>query len=297
MAVRKRSIRADWEDLRVLIELARLGSLSATARALGITHATVSRRIASLEASLCQQLVMRDGGRYVLTDAGTRILAAAAPMAASADAVLRAATGFGELLTGAVRITATEMVAKFLVLPAIEEILGRFPGIEVYLNVTQANLNLARSDADIAIRLAKPAPDSGLVASKVNELTYHLYGSRSYVESRRPEQLQFIGYPAEVADWPESKMIDNHAAGRKIALRMNHLGNRIEAARLGMGIALLPSLMAEEYADLVRISRGSPVMRRDVFVILHEDNLEVPRMKACVQVLTETIRKNIPVRG
>ncbi len=297
MAVRKRSIRADWEDLRVLVELAAQGTLSATARALGITHATVSRRIANLEASLCQPLFIREAGRYVLTEAGRRIVAAASPMAQGADAVLRAATGFGERLTGPVRITATESVAKFLVLPALKEIGRRYPDIEIYLNVTQANLNLARSDADIAVRLAKPAADSGLVATKINELTYHMYGSRSYVESRRPEQFQYIGYPAEVADWPESQAIDRHADGKFIALRINHLGNRIEATRLGLGIALLPSLMAEEYPDLARVSRGGPVMRRDVFVIIHRDNRDVPRIKACISVLTDLIRKHPTNRG
>lgn len=289
MSDQKRSPKVDWEDLRVLVELARHGSLSATARALGVTHVTVSRRLANLEADLAQPLFMRDSGRYVLTEAGKRILELAGPMSECADAIIRTATGLQAKLAGPVRMTATEAVGVHIVMPAIREIRNRFPDIDLDLRITNVNMNLARNDADVAVRLSKPEPDAGVVGFKVAELAYHLYGARSYVDGRKPELFEYIGYPPEFANWPEPRALDELARGARQALSINHLSNRIVATRLGLGLALLPSVMAEEWSELVRVSRGSPVMRRDIYVLVHEDLKDVPRIKACFEVLVETI--------
>jgi len=290
MPVKSRSVRLDWEDLRVLIELARRGSLSATARALGVTHVTVSRRIANLETDLAQLLFTRESGRYVLTEAGKRILELASPMADRAEAIVRIVSGFHADVAGAVRITATEAVGIYVVMPALKEIRHQYPDLDLDLRISQQNLNLARSDADIAIRLSEPAADSGLFGFKVTELAYHLYGARSYVDARKPELFEYIGYAPEFATWPEAQALDRIARGGRTAVRINHLGNRIQATRLGLGLSLLPAQMAEPWPELVRVSRGAPIMKRDVWVLMHEDLKDVPRIAACFDLLVETIR-------
>jgi len=291
MADQNRSARVDWEDLRVLLELARLGSLSATARALGVTHVTISRRIANLERDLDQALFVREAGRYVLTEAGRRITELAGPMAASSEAVLRAASELQSRLTGPVRVTATEAVGIHIVMPGLRELRRRHPDLEIDLQITQQNLSLSRNAVDVAVRLARPDGDTGLVGVKAAELIYHLYAARSYVEGRKPEQLEYIGYSQEFSGWIEAQTLERIAGGGRLSMRINHLGNRIEAARLGLGAALIPEVMAELVPELVRIGRGEPIMRRDVFVLMHEDLKEVPRVKACFEALVETIRR------
>lgn len=285
----KRSIRVDWEDLRVLVELARQGSLSAAARSLGVTHVTISRRIANLEADLGQPLFSREAGRYVLTEAGKHILELAHPMSKSADAIVRAAAGLHAKLTGPVRITATEAVGIYVLMPGLKEIRTRYPELDLDLRISQQNLSLTRSDADIAVRLAAPAPDSGLIGVKIAELGYYVYGARSYVDGRDPELFEYIGYAPEFATWPEAQTLDRIARGGRTAVRINHLSNRIEAARLGLGLALIPAMMADVWPELVRVSRGDPVMRREVWVLVHQDLKDVPRIKACFDVLAEAI--------
>jgi len=294
MNIKIRSARLDWEDLRVLVELARRGSLSATARMLGVTHVTVSRRIANLEADLGQSLFSRESGRYVLTEAGKRVLELASPMAEQAEAIVRAASGFHETISGLVRITATEAVGAYLLMPSLKAIRGRYPDVDLDLRITQQNLSLARSDAEIAVRLAGPESDSSLLGVKVADLQYHLYGARSYVDRRKPELFEYIGYAAEFANWPEAQALDGIAKGGRTAVRINHLGNRIEATRLGLGLALMPSLMAEPWPELVRVSRGPPLLTREIWVLVHQDLKDVPRIKACVELLVETIRSGSP---
>jgi DNA-binding transcriptional LysR family regulator len=290
MNIKNSSGRLDWEDLRVLVALARRGSLSATARMLGVTHVTVSRRVANLEADLGQPLFSRESGRYVLTEAGKRVLELASPMADQAEAIVRAASGFRETIAGLVRITATETVGTYLLMPGLKAIRTRYPDVDLDMRFSQQNLSLARSDAEIAVRLAKPAPDSGLFGVKVMDLYYHLYGARSYVDHRKPELFEYIGYAPEFANWPETQVLDSLAKGGRTAVRINHLGNRIEAARLGLGLALLPSIMAEPWPELVRISSGPHVFTREIWVLVHQDLKDVPRIKVCVELLVETMR-------
>jgi len=287
-ADKKRSVRVNWEDLRVLIELAKQGSLSATARALGITHVTVSRRIASLEADLDQVLFVRENGRFVLTDAGKRVLAHANPMAGSAEAIVRAASGLQSNTKGPVRVTATEAISTYVVMPALRQIHTRYPDIDLELRVTQANVNLARNDADIAIRLAKP-DDPALWSIKAARLDYHLYGARSYTEGLKPDAFEYIGYTLEFANWLEYQTLEALAKDGRIALRCNHLGNRIAAARHGLGLALLPVIMAETYPELVRISKGKAPMHRDAYIVVHSDLRQVPRVKASCEALLDCI--------
>jgi len=298
MNTKNRSARLDWEDLRVLVELARRGSLSATARALGVTHVTVSRRIANLEADLGQVLFSRESGRYVLREAGKRVLELAGPMAEQAEAIMRAASSFHEAIAGLVRITATEAVGAYLLMPCLTAIRQRFPDVDLDLRISQQNLSLARSDAEIAVRLAGPSPDSGLLGTKVTDLHYYLYGARAYVDHRKPELFEYIGYAPEFANWPEAQALDGIARGGRTAVRINHLGNRIEAARLGLGLALLPSIMADSWPELVRVSRGAPVLSREIWVLVHQDLKDVPRIKVCVELLAETIQSlQSPSRG
>src|SRR5690349_15520097 len=93
MAVKKRTVAPDWEDVHFFLELTRLGSLSAAARSLGVTHATVGRRIASLEAMLRVQLFDRHGGKFTLTPAGEAAAVAAGIMADGAQAIRRMTAG------------------------------------------------------------------------------------------------------------------------------------------------------------------------------------------------------------
>ncbi|MBS0243031.1 MAG: LysR family transcriptional regulator [Proteobacteria bacterium] len=275
----------------MLIELANQGSLSGAARALGVTHVTVSRRIANLEADLGQPMFTREGGRYVLTEQGKRILEIAAPMSSSADAIMRAASGLQANFARPVRITATEAVGLHLVLPGLKIIRTRHPEFEVTFLVSQANLSLAKHDADVAVRLAKPEPGSGIIGSCVARLDYYIYASADYVASREPVDYEYIGYTQEFAGWREAVVLGDIAGNHRCAMRVNHLSNRIEAVRLGIGAALLPDLLADNTPGLVRVSQGRPAMHREVYVLMHEDLQNVPRVRACSEVLIECIRE------
>ncbi|HLO78989.1 MAG TPA: LysR family transcriptional regulator, partial [Magnetospirillum sp.] len=155
----------DWEDVRHFLALARHGTLSATARALGVNHATVARRVAALESALGRVLFDRRADGYALTADGRAVADEAAPMEAAALAALhRLDRGTG--LSGVVRVTTTRALADCFLAPRLGALAQAHPGIEVELVTGSRAFSLARREADVALRLGAPR-DSELRGRKL----------------------------------------------------------------------------------------------------------------------------------
>ncbi|HYF08639.1 MAG TPA: LysR family transcriptional regulator, partial [Acetobacteraceae bacterium] len=108
----------DWNDLRLVLALARAGTLSSAARTLGVNHSTAFRRLNAIEGRLGVRLFERlPGGAYVATSAGERVAAAAERVETEAAALDREITGRDHRLTGRVRLTASETFAYRLLAP------------------------------------------------------------------------------------------------------------------------------------------------------------------------------------
>jgi DNA-binding transcriptional LysR family regulator len=289
MIDRKRTALPDWTDLQFLVELARQGSLSAAARALGVTHATVARRIAALDASFGRPLFMRQAGRYVLTSVGAQIAALAVEMEEPALRVARAMAGVMPEIAGPVRITATDLIAPELVAPALAELQAAHPGLDLELIVSGENLSLARRDVDIALRIARPM-QGDLFTRKVGELGFYRYASRDYLKNRKSSGLEYIGYCNVSPDFPEVRAFEEIRGDDPIVMRTNHLSTRIAAVVNGVGAALLPKLGVGSNSNLQALDR-SPVVRRELWLIVHRDLRDVPRIRTCVEHLGKSIQR------
>jgi DNA-binding transcriptional LysR family regulator len=289
MIDRKRTALPDWTDLQFLVELARQGSLSAAARALGVTHATVARRIAALDATFGRPLFVRQAGRYMLTGVGSQIAALAVEMEEPALRVARAMAGVMPEIAGPVRITATDLIAPELVSPAIAELRADHPGLDLELIVSSENLSLARRDVDIALRLARPM-QGDLFTRKVGELGFYRYASRAYLKNRRGSSLEYIGYCNVSPDYPEVRALESICGSGQIVMRTNHLSSRFAAVLNGVGVALLPKLSAGARKELQALDRV-PVVKRELWLIVHRDLRDVPRIRTCVEHLGKSIQR------
>src|SRR3954470_4111321 len=142
----------DWDDLRVVLAVARGGTLSAAARALGITQPTVGRRIDGFERAVGARLFQRRPSGYVLTAAGRAVAGHAERIEREALAAERAITGRDAGLQGAVRITASEWLIARVIGPVLAGLIDRHRGLVIDLIADPRHLNLARREADIALR-------------------------------------------------------------------------------------------------------------------------------------------------
>ncbi len=274
----------DWNDLRYALELGRHGTLSGAARALHVNHATVARRIASLEASLGITLFERGARGYRTTAAAEPVLAAAEQVEApllrlGRESEARRSTD----IAGTIRITATEGVASHMVAPGLAGLRQRWPLLEVEIVVEHRSLSLARREAEIALRWARPTKGE-LFATRLGPVPYRLY--------RHPRAVDHVSVAAldeSLADLPESRWLSQQTDFRQ-AIRSNSMLPLIVAARSGACAILLPEFVGRHIPELVA-DDGKPPVTRELWLLLHRDLRKAPRVRATADYFTESIRK------
>ena len=167
--------RLDWDDLRYILTLARHASMSAAARQLAVTHSTVLRRIESIETKMAVRLFERLRTGYVTTAAGEalrRVAEQCEPLIAQAE---REIIGGDTRLTGQLRVTTAHVVAMHLLPSALAKFHTLHGKIEVEVRTARERLDLARREADVAIRMSSQVPDT-LVGRELGQVKIRVYG-------------------------------------------------------------------------------------------------------------------------
>jgi DNA-binding transcriptional LysR family regulator len=291
MADRNRTA-LDWEDLRFFLALARLGSLSAAARSLGVNHATVSRRVVALEQRLGADLFARRPTGYALTGRGEHVLAAAAMMENGAARIARAGPGADPtLLTGLVRLTTTPSVAEAFLLPRMGSLRADYPGIDIELVADRRQMSLSRHETDLALRLGRPA-DSALVGQRLATLSFGLYASPEVaaLHGAAPAGAPFISFDDSGALLPEAVWLREALPDARIALRANGQMAQAAAARAGLGVAPLPHFLAADDPQLRPLPFPSAPPPRDLWLLSRQNGDRAEHVRAVKQWLVELFR-------
>jgi DNA-binding transcriptional LysR family regulator len=186
-----RSVRFDWNRARAFLVTAEEGSLSAAARALGMTQPTLGRQVTALEEELGVLLFERVGRGLTLTTAGMDLLEHVRTMGEAANHVSLAASGQSQSIEGTICITASEVISAFLLPPILARLRRAHPGVRIKLVASNAIHDLRRREADIAIRSGRPT-DPNLVATRLRDTPARLYAT--------PHYLKQLGNPGTAAD-------------------------------------------------------------------------------------------------
>lgn len=195
-----RSVNFDWNQARAFLVTAEEGTLSAAARALGLTQPTLGRQVAALEEKLHVTLFERVGKSLTLTRSGLELLDHVREMGEAAGRLSLTASGQSQAVEGQVCITASDATAAYLLPPVLKRIREIAPGIEIEVAPSNALRDLRRREADIAIRHVRPdQPD--IVAKLIRETSAHLYAASAYLErygrpkvARDLDDAHFIGF-------------------------------------------------------------------------------------------------------
>jgi DNA-binding transcriptional LysR family regulator len=192
--------RFDWALVKSFLAVLDAGSLMGAARRLNAQQPTLSRHVAELEAQLGAPLFERTGRGVTPTAAALAIAEAARQMEAGAVALSRGLATARSAETGTVRISASAVAATWLLPPVISALQQAEPGIAIELVATNQLTNLLRREADIAVRMVRPAQGS-LVARKLGEVPITAAAHSSYLQRagtpRVPRDLsrhRLIGY-------------------------------------------------------------------------------------------------------
>ncbi|MFZ5691801.1 MAG: LysR family transcriptional regulator [Pseudomonadota bacterium] len=288
----------DWSDLRFVLAVARTGSALRAARALGVNQTTVMRRIAQLEESVGANLFERRQSGYHATALGERIAAVAARIDDEVNALESAIGAERRSLSGSVRLTTSEALASHVVAPLLSSFRKAHAGILIELMVDDRRLDLARGDADIALRTGSRPNGAGIVARRLPDVAWSVYCSRSYAEEYgAPASVEaldghpILGIDGALAGRPPQLFLTRAAPNSKVSARSNSLANLVSALKAGLGIAMLPCLIGDADAGLVRCLPPVKAVESEMWLIVREDAKSEPHVRAFADFLATEIQK------
>ena len=277
----------NWQDLRYVLAVARAGALAAAARGLRVDETTVARRIARAEAALGARLFDRIKGALTPTEAGQAVIAQAERVEATVDALTASAAGADAAVAGTVRLTTIPLLLNRLLAPALDRLLRAHPALRVELVAEPRNLSLTKRDADIALRLARPAREPAVIARRIGTLPYAVFAPAR----RAARALPWIAYEDAMAGLPHARWIAaaiRHARAGRPRLVVNDAETALHAIKAGLGRSLLPCAIGDREPGLKR-QPGPPVLSRELWLLVHPDLRHLARIRAVVAWLEATV--------
>ena len=277
----------DWNDIPLILALARGGSMSAAGRQLGVDASTISRRIAAAEKALKLRLFIRDNTGYRLTDAGRVFVTHGETVYGNVESMLQASSQEADATAGPVNITSIDFLFDYWLLEHVPGLHAQHPHLELTLQAENQNLSFTRREADFALRMGKPGEDAALVMRKLGDLGFAVYGHQRFADTPRGcwGTQPWIAYDDALAGTGEMRWLAAMEPQPRRVLKVNSLSTMVRACRAGVGLALLPCIMGEP-EGLLRIGAGVEV-QRDIWLLSHRDAGSIARFKVVSAWLTQ----------
>jgi DNA-binding transcriptional LysR family regulator len=279
----------DWSDLEVFLAISRGGTLAAAAAVLRVDASTVQRRVGKLEAALQTHLFDRSQRGYSLTAAGEELLAHVREMEQQAIAAQRKVVGRDNSFEGCVRVATVDDLAFAVLPPILRGFRKQHPKVTVELDIRSSFADLARRQADVAIRFGGRLPDPDVIAKQVARVDVALYASRAYLkEHGRLDRLEdlsrhaIVRGNAQVSALPHEKLMERYANPANVAFSSNSFLARLAAIRDGMGIGFLGCFMGEREKSLHRLPFRFPEASGYLWLLIHVDLKRNARVRAFV---------------
>lgn len=287
----------NWDDLRIFLAVARAGQILGAARRLGLNHATVSRRISSLEEAIAAKLFHRQTTGSELTEAGERFFEIAERVERQMNEARATVSGDSEEVSGTVRIGAPDGFGVAFLAPRLAGLTKQHPDLSVQLVPVPRSFSLARHEADIAISVERPV-EGRLVAAKLVDYTLGLYVSRSYQKRNgvpaNPGDLKkhdLVGYVPDLVINPKLDYGTEFSTDWSATYQVSSALGQVEAVRAGSGVGILHTFIARNDNDLVRVD-ALPEISRSYWIVYHESVRSLRHVQVAVRYITDIVEKD-----
>ena len=276
----------NWNDLRYVLAVARSGGLHGPAgRSLGVNETTVSRRLARIETALGAKLFQRSEGLLRLTDAGHRVVERAERVEMEVEAVKEITTGTKSAVAGSVRLTSIPILINRLLFPDLKRLYTACPDLRIELIADSRNLSLTKRDADLALRLARPDKEQRVIARRIAQIKYAVYGPR------KSAGLGWVVYEDRMFELPHASWLQQRATAESgvVNLVVNDTELALHAIKSGLGKSLLPTFVGDSERGLSRLSGAEAVLERELWLLVHPELKHLARVKAVMAWIEETV--------
>ena len=258
-----------------------------------MSHTTVGRRLRALEERLGVRLFDATPDGFTLTPAGEDLVAVAERMETDTLSLEGRVLGRDERLTGALRVSAMELVFRIF-RASFTSFIARYPGVALTVTTSDNEVSLSRREADVVLRMSNKPPEQ-LVGRRVGRLQFDAYAARSLVD-RIGEDAPLGAYPW--IHWDErldvgwlDAWLAQHAPGASIAMRVDVGAAAMhELIAAGVGVQFLACIDADADPSLVRVGPLDPSASRDLWVLTLPELRDTPRIRAFTDHMVDSLR-------
>ncbi len=281
--------RKNWDNIRYVLAVAEKGSLNAAAKALGVTHVTVMRRVAAFEESYGLKIFNKTSGGYTVAPEAEPILSVARNVEDAVYSVERTIHGAQDDVVGSIRITSTDTICQRLLPAALRRVSLTYPKLDVALLSTNSHHDLSRLAADIAIRPTNSL-ESGLSGVVAGNLHFRLYSSDT-------DPDRWIGMKGGLLRSKPAEWIAKHVPKESIVHEADSFLVLQEMIANGIGIAFLPSFLGDNDPRLHQVTSGPEDMFVPVWIATQEELSENFRYLAIREILVDELRSNLEIKA
>ena len=282
-----------WDDVRLFLEVARAGSLSAAAPRLGLTQPTAGRRLRALETMIGTSLFQRTPRGFLLTDEGEAMLRHAERMAEDAQALERKLLGQGRRLEGNLRVSSSDWFSNRVLAAPLADFAMAHRGVTTELIADWRVLDLERREADLVLRF-RPFAGPDIVQRRFATVRYGLYAAQAYLDGHGWDRSgtgrghRLITMDAALDGLADAQWLRGHWPDASFAVRSNSREVQASACVRGAGLAVLPRVIGD-VLPLVALDAGEPPPGREVWLGYHRDLKRLGRLRALVEHLVAAV--------
>ena len=287
----------EWSDFKVLLALASAGSVAGAARELQVDNSTVSRRLTALEEAVGAKLIIRGWRDFNWTAEGRTLLVAAEAMDSAATRATRSVRTAKADVDGTVHVSVSPgfvPVLMRLMLPALRD---KHPGLSVELSGDYQRVDLAKGEADVAVRMTRPS-ETDLVARRAFDVGWFVYSSRAYLDANgQPESHEALArhrlvlYVDSMHDVAPLRWMESHRGSARQVSRVDNLEVACQTVAADGGIAVLPCFIADAMPNLQRVFRDSIGVNTG-WIVCHETVRDAARIRTVVEALAAFFERN-----
>lgn len=289
----------DWNDLKLFLAVARLGSIRAAGTALGVNQSTVNRRMDVLEHDLNLVLFDRSTRGFVLTEAGQAMAATAEPMRAQAEKVQAEADRQRRALGGVLKITAPHALGVAFIAPILEAFRRDCPDVLVEFDGSERYFDLKAGEADVALRACFTEPDASLVSDFLIDHGWAVYCSRSFAArhgmpacEQDLERFPVVALGGGIGSVPPVEAFMHHAGAGRICAVAGSVPNMRNILHSGLGVGLMPMVTGRLEPDLLQCFGPIAALNAKVWIVTTPEARRNPRVAAFVKVALAWFRQN-----
>ncbi|WP_055047322.1 LysR family transcriptional regulator [Devosia sp. A16] len=277
-----------WDDLRLFLDVARLGGLSAATTTTGLSAATLGRRVTALEQQIGEPLFVRRQTGYQLTPVGEELLARAEDVEAAMRALTRWRDGsVGEQI---VRISAGTWTSAFLA-RHIGALWHVDDNIRIEFATAYTKLDIGRRAADIGVRSERPL-DPNLAGRQIGRVAHALYSGLHLINGI--EAGLFVGVTGDAANVASARWLMAHH-GDRIGVRGNDVQSVRELVAAGAGLGVFPCFVGDSDDRLVRVAMPITELETEQWLVTHHEDRHRPEVRLVADRVAALMREHGPL--